>query len=360
MAAGMGMTRHGDGSWRRRDLLRAGAASLVLLEGMTAARAQEAPRIGLPVSLFPDAGPLLNAQLGAHFRGRMAATALDRVDDSPAVIAGLRAGRFKFGQVLALELLRDTLAAGEPLVSVATFARPPPSLYGRARNLPAEPARLAGRKIAVPDDVAQADGYLSLFAARHGVDPRRVPRLPIEKEAEGLGLMMEGKVDGLVVSPGMTGVITYALRERGTDQKRAGLLSYALDLFLAPLPGLSFVATRQVAESEPDLVADFVRGLLASVREITAEHEAKSDVVRNRLLAVEPPPRRDLRAFMVATVGLITPLWLMARERERPLRHDPARWTAAAEQMAKAGLGDVGPKLQDIYTNRFIDEVWRN
>lgn len=349
----MAKTQDDPRAWRRRDVLRAGAGAIALLGGARAAKTQSAPRLGLPLSLFADAGTLLNARLGGHLSGRMAEAEIERVADSAAVIAGLRAGRFVVGQVLALELIRDALQPGEPLVSLATIARVPVYIYTRSRRLHDNPARFAGRRVAVPDEVAEGNSYLSLYLARNGGDPRRVQRVQAARETDAFLMLMKDEVDGAVFSPGVAGAMTHMVKERG-------LLYHTADRTLAPFPGLCFVATRRMAETEAPLLTGFVRGLLASAREQAAASETYSSAVVDRLRRVEAPPRGELHAFMLSATNTAPLVWVMARERDRLLRHDPARWAAAGELVAKAGLGNLGPRIGELYTNRFVEEVSRN
>ncbi len=343
---------------KRRDVLR-GAGAIALAGWSTpGVRGQTALRIALPETLFADSATLLNAKLGNHLGGALAAAEIELVADSQAAIAGLREGRFAFAEIQALDLMRVATQPGETLVSIATHSRIPLSVFGRRGRLPAEAKHFRGAKIAISGEVVDADAYLSLYLARNGVDPGRIRRLPKNREVEALDLVLSGKVDGAVMSPGFMSFIRAAQKQRGTDDERMGTRAYWIDTMRNPFPGPCIVAA---IGASPELAAELVRALLLSARELLAmwdAHVARDDggsALVERLKRAPAPTRSELRTFLWAGALALAGLWRATGDRARPLWHDPKRWNDAAALVSKAGIADIGGTADRLYTNRFVE-----
>jgi hypothetical protein len=118
------------------------------------------------------------------------------------------------------------------------------------------------------------------------------------------------------------------------------------------MPGRCYLTTSAMVAQKPAHVAAFIKGIIASMREIIAG-------------PAEPLIARSAAAFdithigsmpeNVAAVQSIVRGWLAAGPAQL-MRNIDADWQAGVTIMAEAGLATLPPG-KTLYTNRFVDQV---
>ena len=206
------------------------------------------------------------------------------------------------------------------------------------------PEQLRGRRIGVLGAGSITDTYLDLLLRASGLAPTDAERIVVGADPASFALVRQGRLDAVILS----GDLSAQLRWSG---ERTAVWSVG---DIVSMPGRCYVATRAFIEQQPRTAAAFIRAMLASMREIQGGDLATL-LTRDRAVTDIPGPADP--ALAAAMVQLQINAW----QSDGPgtlLRLNPARWGAARDALAAAGIADI-PDVTTLFTNRFVEEAAR-
>ena len=118
-------------------------------------------------------------------------------------------------------------------------------------------------------------------------------------------------------------------------------------------PGLVLFCTHETAETKPDVVLRFLRGVHASILELIAEPLAP--IFQRAGKDFEIPRINDMAALIAVQQEVTKHQWLVDG-RENLMRNQPRLWQSAVDGLRSIGIADVKDPAT-LYTNKFIDQL---
>jgi NitT/TauT family transport system substrate-binding protein len=252
------------------------------------------------------------------------------------------AGKVDFG-VLTIPVAITSRGNGAPLVSVAV-------LYGKA---PESFVSFEGKPVRLPRDVegksfveAPAGSlilYWPAFAQLAGIDTAKVQFIGAEP-ASKLPVFFSGQADFVIgFRPSSDATTIVQARKQGKKLVFVTWENYGWKTY-----GLGLVTSDQVLKRDPKLVADFVAATMEGYRWAMENLDPALDMLTKAFMEVD---RTTARLEMLFTFdGMLT-----KGARESGLGYmEPDRIAFQIDLMSRL-LKFPAPKVDDVYTNRFIE-----
>ena len=323
----------------RRDLL-AAAAATAGLAGLSPALtvAQDLREINFvtPFGYLIGFSPSLNAQAG----GRFAENGLDVTvlpgKGSAVAVQQVLAGRAFYGRGDPLAVVKAAAEGAE----VVTFATPlhtsPIVVYSSPDDPINNPSDMEGKTIGIAAPGSASDNLLDMMLASVGLSPDSVRREAIGNSPGGWGLIQQGRVDAHIVSLGTT----TTLRESGENI----VMWPTRDA--VKMPGQAYFALRETVENEPEVLADILRSIRASMLDLR-EGDKRAMIERMG----EQWDIAGIQNLDFTTIALTEEEKLWWRDDPSMLlKNDAESWANMVNLMKQVGQLDAGEPT-DFYTN---------
>jgi NitT/TauT family transport system substrate-binding protein len=260
--------------------------------------------------------------------------------DTAKIVA---AGKVDFG-VLTIPVAITSRGNGAPLTSVAV-------LYGKS---PESFVSFEGKPVRRPSDVegksfveAPAGSlilYWPAFAKLAGIDTGKVNFIGAEP-ASKLPVFFSGQADFVIgFRPSSDATIIIQARKQGKKLHFLTWENYGWKTY-----GLGLVTSDQVLKRDPKMAADFVAATMEGYRWAMANVDPAVDMLAKTFMELD---RTTARLEMLFTFdGMLTPA-----ARENGLGYmEPERIAFQIELMSRL-LKFPAPKVDEVYTNRFIEK----
>ena len=267
--------------------------------------------------LADDRGYLREAGIAIEFTpGDTAANAVPKVATGDFDVG--------YGDMNALIELAARGGRANAVGVFATFTDSPYTIAVPVAGPVRTPRELEGKTLAShPNDAAMK--MLPEFGRATGIDPRRIAiEIASEHHREMLPRLLAGEWAGMF---GFVNTLRSAAIEAGIDPA-ASLRFLEYRQFVPDLYGMTLLATRRLAETEPDVVTGFVRAVNRGLVDAIADVDAAVEAVARRDPKID---RAANRARLAGTLAL----------------------EMAGAEGARLGIGDV----DDTRLGRAIDLI---
>lgn len=259
-------------------------------------------------------------------------------------VSQVTANQGVFGKAAAI--ITGPLIADQGAEIITVGQKDQKSQYSVASD-PANPLKhprdWQGKSIGVISKGGTTELLLDAMSVAAGLDPTKVDKKVTGADAGSLEFLRRGEVDGF---------ITFIGSETAFKQMEVELFYLNSDEF-APMPGDSYFVKKSDAESQPEVITDFL-GACRRGWEFMAE-EKNLDKVLTAVGAFNPIEVQDaeLAGLKVkAEVDVSTP------KDGGFLTIDMPAWEAGLELMRKAGIvKDTARPVSDFVTSEFVDAI---
>ncbi len=324
---------------RRAALIGTGAS--MVATSRSAAQALTPFTAITPFGFISDFAELMNAHSAGHFRAQGLDSKILGGQGTGQAVTQLIAGQAKFTRASGLDIARATFASKAPLLVISTLYQGSNWYVISHKDKPIRSAaEMRGKRMGVVSVNGTTENFLDLMLTSEGVKPEETPREAVGNSPAAFQFVKQGRIDGFIAAFS----VNIALRETNEPFE-----SFNTDKY-APMPSQVYATTREVAESEPELVVRFLKGLKASVDELL---NVEFGTILDRIAKDFEIPGLRNRAPMIAIAAATKELWF-SEGRENLLRNVPALWDKCAQAINKSGLFKVDD-ITRLYTNRFID-----
>ncbi len=335
---------------RRRLGAVLGAAALALTTLGTAAQAQTPVRFTLDWRFEGPAAPFLVALDKGYYKQEGLDVTIDPASGSREPISRVASGTYDmgFGDINSMIRFRDENPGVDLKAVMMVYNRPPFAIVGRkSRGIGKEVESLKGKKFGAP--VADAAfAQWPIFKAVNKID---------EKEwnlrFENVGfpvrepMLAQGEVDAVF---GFSMSVAINLKARGVPEDDIVIMlmsDYGVELY-----GNAIMVNPKFAAEKPEAVRGFLRAFMKGLRDTVAKpEEAVASVLKRNDVA-----RKDVeleRLNMILSQNMIVP-----EVKERGFGGiDPARMERAIEQIGLTFTYKAKPKVDDVFTDRFLPAV---
>ncbi|NVO13429.1 MAG: ABC transporter substrate-binding protein [Rhodoplanes sp.] len=248
-------------------------------------------------------------------------------------------GREQFGLTNADAFVK---ARGSGLPIVAVMADQPDNPFAvitLQKSGIAKPADLKGKKLAWFQ--ANVKGMVEPLLASGGLKLGDIEFVMVARGAE-VQMLAAGQVDGLF---GYSFGQALTLEQRGFPVNVMPVRDYGVQFY-----GTVLYTSDALLKSNPDLVRRFVRATLKSLI-WTRDH---IETAMKEIVAVSPD--RDLK-LESRKLEMIYDLYRVPDYETRFGLMTDAKWASSIKILADSGDLPKPPKPQDMYTNRFVDEL---
>lgn len=314
----------------RRRLLAATLAGAACAPAVL--RAQAAARDITYVTPFGNLvayAPDYVAATNGHFARNGLRVRIQGGTGSAAAVQQVVSGQALVARTGGIDVVRAVSAANAPIRAIATIAHASTFYIVSAASAPLRGAPdLAGKTIGIVSAGGGSENYLDIMCAAAGVAKDAVRRQVVGNSPGAFEMVQLGRLNGFICDAG----VVVQLRARN-----APIHAFNVNAFAA-IPGQVYIASeRSIAES-PDLLAGFVRAVLAAVKEIKADATGDATLAAMRSFELQ-----ELRAPETAKAVLRAEEELWHAEGEANLlRNIPDRWRDGWQQMVAAGLAQPG------------------
>jgi NitT/TauT family transport system substrate-binding protein len=247
------------------------------------------------------------------------------------------AGEGDFGMASAATVI-EARAAGKPVVALASvFQRSPLAVISLAESGIAQPADLAGRRVAVASGASHQ--ITKLLLESQGVDPASVTL--VERTDYGVDPLVSGDVDALVAWVVNEGI---QVREAGKSPSIMLISDYGIDTY-----DIVLFTTEQMIAERPELVERFLRSFTAGIADVVADPQAASDLVLryNPDLQLAGQQQR-----LQASIPLMSPAGT------RPGMMQPELWEQTQRILLELGDLDAPIDLAAAYNTTFLERIY--
>jgi len=202
-----------------------------------------------------------------------------------------------YGDINALIELAASGGRANAVGVFATFTGSPYTIAVPAAGPVRTPRELEGKTLAShPNDAAMK--MLPEFARSTGIDPKRIAvEISSLHHRDMLPRLLAGTWDGMF---GFVNTLRSAAIEAGIDPA-AGLRFLEYRQFVPDLYGMTLLATRRLAETEPDVVAALARAVNRGLVDAIANLDAAVEAVARRDPGID---RAANRARLAGTLAL--------------------------------------------------------
>lgn len=331
-------------SFTRRATL--GAALSLPVIGAARAQAGEPLTFSTPFGFIPDFIEMMNMVSGGHLARQGFAPRLVGSQGTSPAVQQLLAGQVSFVRVTAIDQFLAVARGNAPLVSISTLYQGGAFSVIGLRDRPIRDARdLRGKTVGIVSVGGSTELLLDIMLRSAGIPREEVRREVTGNSPGALQLVRQGRVDCFIAAIG----VVVALRRANEP-----IEFWSTDRY-APMPGQTFLTTREVLNTRPEVVVRFLRALKASCDEMrTGDLRA----IFNRAgRDFEIPGIRNLDAAVELTEVAMRDLW-MAQGEANFLRNVPALWRQADEGIRGGGIAAV-PDVNALWTNDFIERALR-
>jgi NitT/TauT family transport system substrate-binding protein len=227
----------------------------------------------------------------------------------------------------------------------ATFTASPYTIAVPAASPIRAPRELAGGKLAShPNDAAMK--MLPEFARATGLDASRISiEISADHHREMLPRLLAGGWDGMF---GFVNTLRSAAIEAGIDPA-ASLRFFEYRVHVPDLYGMTLLATRRLVDTDPDVVAGFVRAVNRGLADAVADVDAAIEAVARRDPTID---RAANRARLTGTLAL--EMAGMEGTRLGIGEVDDARLGRAIDLIATAKGHPRRPAPNEIFDRRFL------
>ncbi|MGD9924580.1 MAG: ABC transporter substrate-binding protein [Pseudorhodoplanes sp.] len=286
---------------------------------------------------------LINALTGGHFQSEGLKVQLEAGNSGTAALQQLLAGRCEIARVHAIDLFKAYARQKAPIVAIANLEHDVNYMIASSKERPvASAAELRGKRVGVFTVGSTADNYLELLLRKAGVPSDQVERQQIPISPAAFVHVSQGRLDALV----LTHEIVLAL-----EQAKEPIHAWSLAPYFR-MPGRSYVTRRDVLKERPELLLAFVRGMVASVREIA---KGPIDPIVERATSGYTMPTFKTKELTDAVVASNVAHWL-DRGPNNILRNIPEDWQDARLELTSSGLAPIPADVQ-LFTNEMIDQA---
>jgi len=201
-------------------------------------------------------------------------------DTAANAVPKVASGDFDVGYGDLSALIELAARGGRPgaLAVFSTFTSSPYTIAVPAAGPIRAPRALEGTKLAShPNDAAMK--MLPEFARATGIDPARIAvEISSDHHRDLLPRLLAGEWDGMF---GFVNTLRSAAIEAGIDPA-ATLRFFEYRVHVPDLYGMTLLVTRRLAETEPDVVAGFVRAVNRGLVDTVADPDAAVEAVARR------------------------------------------------------------------------------
>jgi len=327
----------------RRDLL-AGAAATAGLAGLspTLAAAQDLRKINFvtPFGYLIGFSPTLNAQAGGHFAKYGLDVEVLPGKGSAVAVQQVIAGRAIYGRGDPLAVVKAAAEGAEVVAFATPLHTSPIVVYSSPDDPINSPQDMEGKIIGIAAPGAASDNVLDMMLASVGLPPDSVRREAIGNSPGGWGLIQQGRVDAHIVSLGTT----TTLKESGEN-----IVMWPTNDFVK-MPGQAYFALRETIENEPEVLADILRAIGASMIDLRGG-DKRAMVERMG----EKWEIAGIQNIDFTTISLVEEekLWWQD-DPSMLLRNDAESWGNMVNLMKQVGQLEAGEPT-DFYTDAIID-----
>lgn len=329
-----------------RRVLLAGAAGALALPGLARAQAGEPLTFSTPFGFIPDFIEMMNMVSGGHLQRQGFAPRLLGTQGTAPAIQQLLAGQVSFVRSTAIDQFLAVARGGAPLVAISTLYQGGTFNVISLRDRPIREARdLRGKTIGIVSVGGSTELLLDIMLRRAGIPREEVRREVTGNSPGALQLVRQGRVDGFIAAIGV--VVTL---QRANEP----IIAWSTDRD-APMPGQTYLTTRDTMTRNPEMVVRFLRALKASCDEMrTGDLRA---IFTRAGRDFEIPGIRNLDPLVELTQVAIRDLWLSQGERNY-LRNVAELWQQADDGIRGSGIAAV-PDVNALWTNEAIDRALR-
>ncbi|MFT3718546.1 ABC transporter substrate-binding protein [Pseudorhodoferax sp.] len=321
----------------------AAAMALALLGG-AAASAQTAVKFSLNYKPDGSNAPWFLAQQRGYFKAAGLDVTLDASNGTGDVLSRLGNNSYDFGFADSSSLIEFAARNPQqaPVAVLMVYANSPLSVVALKKSGIAQPADLAGRKVAGP----VSDGAYRMFPAfakRTGLDASRVTVENVDIRVRET-VLARGDVDAVM---GFDSSVWFNLKTMGLKQEDVVFLRYAdfgLDLY-----GNALMVSRRLLETRPEVVRAFVQATAQGWRDALADPAAAIDALAKR----DPLVNKAIEAEKLQ--------WLLRNQIDSPATRagglgavDAARLAGQIDTVADAFGLPAKPTPASIYDGRFV------
>ncbi len=285
------------------------------------------------------------AQDRGYFKAEGIELQMDQGKGSGAAVADVARGSYQvgFGDINSVIQLSATRPKEAPVGVYMIYSEPPFSIASKKTSGIVRPRDLEGRTLAAPAGSATLK-LLQLVAEKEGFDAGKV-RI-INASANLLEQMMaRGQVDAVA---GFISTIAMASKSLGMDpDKDLNWIRYSQ--YGVNLYGNALVVSRDLAQSNPEVV----RGLVRAVNRGVADTVANPDAAIDALMRREPLLKRDIEKELLLRTMQVEMTHAEAREVGFGAIN-AERMTRSIEQVRATFELPRTPTVQEVFNPAFL------
>lgn len=323
----------------RRRLLGAALAAPLLAPATPRAQAPRDLTYVTPFGNLVAYAPDYVAATNGHFGRNGLRVRIQGGTGSAAAVQQVVSGQAMVARTGGIDVVRAIATANAPIRAIGTIAHASTFYIVSAASAPIRnAAEMAGKTIGIVSAGGGSENYVDIVCAAAGVPKEAVRRQVVGNSPGAFDMVQLRRLDGFICDAG----VVVQLRARN-----APIHAFNVNAFAA-IPGQVYIASERSIAEAPDVLAGFLRGVLAAVKEIKADASGDATIA-----AMRPFELQELRAPETAKGVLRAEEELWHAEGEANLlRNLPDRWRQGWQQMTTAGLAPAGDPAR-AYTTAF-------